>query len=205
MNQNKIMSEFDDRAREWDKDKMHLERSVAIASELEKMITLHYSMKALEYGAGTGLLSFLLKDRFSEITLMDNSQEMIKVCKEKTEYHKASHIFPLWFDLEHEDFDGKFDIIYNQMVLHHVNDVNAILNKFYSMLNPGGYLVISDLFTEDGSFHGPDIKVHLGFDPDKLIEILKHIGFKNAEYRTCFEVKREPDKKFPLFLLSAQK
>jgi len=136
------MSSFDSRAREWDKDKMHMERSVAIAAELEKMIHLRPSMKALEYGAGTGILSFLLKDRFSEITLMDNSQEMINVCIEKIEYHKANHIVPLWFDLEHENFEGKFDIIYNQMVLHHVNDFEAIINTFYSLLNTDGYLAL---------------------------------------------------------------
>src|SRR5665647_3457833 len=135
-----MMSEFDARAREWDKDKMHMDRSVAIAAELEKMITLNTSMKALEYGAGTGILSFLLKDRFSEITLMDNSREMINVCVEKTEFYKTSNIFPLWFDLEQKYFDGKFDVIYNQMVLHHVNDYEAIVHTFYSMLNAGGYL-----------------------------------------------------------------
>lgn len=199
------MSEFDARAREWDKDKMHMDRSVAIAADLERMIPLDHSMKALEYGAGTGILSFLLKDRFSEITLMDSSQEMIKVCVEKTEFFKTSHIVPLWFDLEHKDFDGKFDIIYNQMVLHHVNDYEAIINTFYSLLNSDGYLAIADLYPEDGSFHGFDVKVHLGFDPDKLIEILKKAGFKNIEHKTCFEVKRESGTKFPVFLLVAQK
>jgi len=199
------MSSFDSRAREWDKDKMHLERSVAIAAELEKMIPINHSMKALEYGAGTGILSFLLKDRFSEITLMDNSQEMIKVCVEKIEYHKTNHIVPLWYDLEHKDFDGSFDIIYNQMVLHHVNDFEAIINTFYSLLNSDGYLAIADLYPEDGSFHGIDVKVHLGFDPDKLTEILKNAGFKNIEHKTCFEMQRESGKKFPVFLLVAQK
>jgi len=199
------MSEFDARAREWDKDKMHMDRSVAIATELEKMIPIHSGMKALEYGAGTGLLSFLLKDRFSEITLMDNSQEMIKVCAEKTEFYQTNHILPIWFDLEHKDFDDHFDIIYNQMVLHHVNDYEAIIYTFYSMLNPEGYLAIADLYSEDGSFHGPDVKVHLGFDPEKLSEILKIAGFKNIEYKTVFEVKRESGVKYPVFLLVCQK
>jgi len=63
------VSEFDSRACQWDKDKMKMERSLAIAAELEKMIPLDPSMKVLEYGAGIGILSFLLKDRFSEITL----------------------------------------------------------------------------------------------------------------------------------------
>ncbi len=199
------MSSFDARAREWDKDKMHMERSVAIAAGLGEMIPLSHCMKALEYGAGTGILSFLLKDRFSEITLMDNSQEMIKVCIEKAEYHQTDHIFPIWFDLEHENFDGRFDIIYNQMVLHHVGGVAGMLHKFYELLNPGGYLAIADLYPEDGSFHGLDVKVHLGFDPEELGEILKNAGFKTVTYKTCFEVKRESGIKYPIFLLVAQK
>jgi tRNA (cmo5U34)-methyltransferase len=194
------MINFDDRARDWDKDKMHMDRSVAIASALEKMIPIN-KMKALEYGAGTGILSFLLKDRFSEITLMDSSKEMIKVCVEKSEYYKTNHIKSVWHDLEQNDYSEKFDIIYNQMVLHHVINVESILNKFYSLLNPGGYLALADLYPEDGSFHGPDVKVHLGFDPEKLAEILKQLRFKDIEYRTCFEIKREPGKIFPVFLL----
>jgi tRNA (cmo5U34)-methyltransferase len=199
------MSEFDARAREWDKDKMHTDRSVAIATELEKMIPIHSGMKALEYGAGTGILSFLLKDRFAEITLMDNSVEMIKVCVEKTEYHQTNHILPICFDLEHKDYDGNFDIIYNQMVLHHVVDYESIIGTFYSLLNPEGYLAIADLYPEDGSFHGPDVQVHLGFDPEDLARIFKRIGFKNIVYKTVFEVKRESGIKYPVFLLVAQK
>lgn len=199
------MSEFDARAREWDKDKMHMDRSVAIAAGLEEMIPLDPFMKALEYGAGTGILSFLLKDRFSEITLMDNSSEMIKVCVEKTEYHQTNHIFPICFDLERKNYDGNFDIIYNQMVLHHVGDYESMIGTFYSMLNPEGYLAIADLYPEDGSFHGPDVQVHLGFDPENLVEMLKQVGFKDIEYKTCFKVTRESGLKYPVFLLVAQK
>ena len=199
------MNSFDSKAREWDKDKMHTERSQAIAAELEKMIPLNHSMKALEYGAGTGILSFLLKDKFSEITLMDNSIEMIKVCEEKVEFHNARHIKPVWYDLEHKNYTKKFDIIYNQMVLHHVVEVEPILHKFYSLLNSGGYLAIADLYTEDGSFHGPEVKVHMGFDQIHLSDILKQIGFKNVKHKTCFEVKRDSGKNFPVFLLTGQK
>jgi tRNA (cmo5U34)-methyltransferase len=199
------MSSFDDRARDWDKNTIHTERSVAIAAELEKMVPLNPSMKALEYGAGTGLLSFLLKDRFAEITLMDNSREMVEVCIQKTHYYKTEHIYPILFDLEHNDYEGKFDIIFTQMVLHHVNNVEIILNKFYSLLNPGGYLAIADLYTEDGSFHGPDVlDVHRGFDPIELADNLKAKGFKTFEHKTCFEIKRA-DQLFPVFLLVTKK
>ncbi len=199
------MSEFDSRAREWDKDKLHTERSGAIAVELQKMIPLNHSMKALEYGAGTGILSFLLKDHFSDITLMDNSQEMINICLEKVEYHETENIHPIWFNLENTNFDGSFDIIYNQMVLHHVNDYESIINTFYALLNPEGYLAIADLYPEDGSFHGIDVKVHWGFEPDQLVEILTKTGFKNISYKKCFEMPRESGRKYPIFLLTAQK
>jgi tRNA (cmo5U34)-methyltransferase len=199
------MSEFDARAREWDKDKMHMNRSVAIATELEKRIPLNSSMKALEYGAGTGILSFLLKDQFSEITLMDSSQEMIKVCEEKADYFKTGHIKPLWYDLEHKKYDETFDIIYNQMVLHHVNDYETIIHTFYSMLNSDGYLAIADLYPEDGSFHGPEVKVHWGFDPETLAGIMKQAGFRNIENKKCFEMERESGRVYPVFLLVAQK
>jgi len=198
-------SEFDARAREWDKNIMHAERSDAIAMAMKEMIPIKHSMRALEYGAGTGILSFLLKDEFEEIILMDNSKEMIQVCQDKTRYFQTRHITPLLFDLEHNDFERKFDLIYNQMVFHHVKDTNGLLDKFYTMINPGGYLAIADLYTEDGSFHGPEADVHLGFNPDLLIHDLIHTGFKKANYKTCFTIKRETSKEYPVFLLVAEK
>jgi tRNA (cmo5U34)-methyltransferase len=200
------MSEFDSRARDWDNNPMHWERSEAIANAFLKMVPVNPGMKAMEYGAGTGILSFLLSDKFSEITLMDNSSQMIQVIYEKTQKIDTKHFKPLLFDLEHAEYiDSTFDCILSQMVLHHVGDTDRLLNKFFHLLNSGGYLAIADLYPEDGSFHGPGAKVHLGFDPEMLKETLRLIGFDNIRYTTCYEVKKEPDKKFPVFLLVARK
>ena len=57
------MNEFDVKAAEWDKSNMHLERARTIAGEILKEIPITAEMKALEFGAGTGLLSFLLRDQ----------------------------------------------------------------------------------------------------------------------------------------------
>ncbi len=198
------MNSFDERARLWDADKIHLERSAVIANVLGKMIPLNQSWKAMEYGAGTGILSFLLKDKLSEIVLMDNSREMIAVCKEKAAQNHTHNIHPLVFDLEHNDYEGKFDLIYNQMVLHHVKNVSLMFEKFFSLLNPGGYLAIADLYTEDGSFHGENQDVHKGFDPEELSQLLKEKGFEKTEFRSVFEIERESNR-YPLFLLTARK
>jgi 2-polyprenyl-3-methyl-5-hydroxy-6-metoxy-1,4-benzoquinol methylase len=131
---------------------------------------------------------------------------MVQVMHEKVVNGKIKNLKPLLFDLEHSDYYAhKFDCVFSQMVLHHVEDTEQLLNKFFQILNPCGYLAIADLYIEDGSFHGPDVKVHLGFDPEKLTEMLKSDGFKNIGYKTCFEVKRDTGKNFPVFLLVAKK
>jgi ubiquinone/menaquinone biosynthesis C-methylase UbiE len=125
------MNEFDSKAAEWDKNPMHWARSEAIANEIRKIIPLTKEMTALEYGAGTGIASFLLKDDLKEITLMDNSPEMIKVMKGKIEATKASNLNALNFDLEQSDLKDKtFDLIFTQMVLHHVTDIDSIVARF---------------------------------------------------------------------------
>ena len=203
------MSEFDSRAQDWDKNQMHVKRSEAIATALLDRLLITDKMTALEYGAGTGLLSFLLKDRLAEITFMDNSQEMIKVIQSKIAESDNKKMKALWIDLEKEDFQGQFDIIYNQMVLHHVGNIDLILSKFHALIKPGGYLAIADLYKEDGSFHGKAFTGHKGFDIDLLVQKLEKQDFKNIVFKPCYSIQRENEKgeinDYPIFLLTANK
>ena len=202
------MNEFDIKASGWDSNPMHWDRSEKIAEEIIKLIPLKMEMTALEYGAGTGITSFLLKDYLKEITLMDNSSEMIKVMDEKIRTTGVKNLNTLNFDLEHNDYNkDKFDLIFTQMVLHHVNDIDSIINRFSKLLNQGGYLAIADLYPEDGSFHGEGFNGHKGFDPEKLSEIIRKNSFQETSYFTCFTINKKisdnETKKFDLFLLIA--
>ena len=88
------MNEFDSKAREWDMNQMHWERSEAVAQQLIEMVPLSKKMKALEFGAGTGILSFLLHDHLSEIVLMDNSKEMVKCdLAQKSHFNLKNYYF----------------------------------------------------------------------------------------------------------------
>jgi ubiquinone/menaquinone biosynthesis C-methylase UbiE len=204
-----MTNEFDLKAREWDKNQMHVERATAIAQAIEKAIPLNTHLKALEFGAGTGLLSFLLAGRLGEITLMDNSVEMINVVREKINDQEIQHMKPVLLNLEQENYPDHFDIIYSQMVLHHVDDVTGMLRKFYRMMNPGGYLAIADLYSEDGSFHGGGFTGHKGFDVELLAAELAGDGFINITHQTCFTVQKITEsgqvKDFPVFLIVAGK
>ena len=205
-----INSEFDNKAADWDKNPMHWDRSVAITDLIKKLIPLNKQMTALEFGAGTGIASFMLKDHLKEITLMDSSSEMVKVMNEKVGKTMVKNLKPLKFDLEHDDYKGgKFDLIFTQMVLHHVIDIEKIIKKFYDLLNTHGYLAIADLYPEEGSFHGIEFTGHKGFDVEILSTRIRKQGFKNVSHRKGFVInkKMEEDKtkQFDVFLLTAQR
>ena len=84
---------------------MHLDRSEAIANGIINSIPLNKEMKVLEFGAGTGITSLLIKDHVKEITLMDNSSEMVKVMNEKIRASNSTNLKALNFNLEHADYD----------------------------------------------------------------------------------------------------
>jgi tRNA (cmo5U34)-methyltransferase len=202
------MNEFDIKAIEWDKNQMHWNRSAAIATEILKVIPLQPHFRALEYGAGTGILSMILKDHLKEILLLDNSSEMVKQAEEKIRSSGAKNLITKFFDLEHSDLEGeKFDLIFTQMVLHHVTDIKSIINRFSKLLNPGGYIAIADLYEEDGSFHGEGFTGHNGFNTDKLSLILSDNGFSGISSKKCFTISRKISedkiKEYDVFLLTA--
>jgi tRNA (cmo5U34)-methyltransferase len=200
------MNDFDIKASEWDNNPMHWNRSEAIAKEIIKLIPLRKEMTALEYGAGTGITSFILKDQLKEITLMDDSSEMVKVMNEKIESSQTKNLKTLNFNLEVDEYkDGKFDLIFTQMVLHHVIDIDRIIKKFHQLLNPHSYLAIADLKEEDGSFHGEGFIGHKGFNLDLLSDILRRNHFSDISHKTCFVIDRKisetESKQFEVFIM----
>lgn len=204
------MNDFDNKAAEWDLNPMHLDRSLAIAEEIIKLVPLNKNMRALEYGAGTGITSFLIKDYLKEIVLMDNSSEMVRVTNNKIKSSNVTNLKALNFNLETDDYkDDKFDLIFTQMVLHHINDTDNIIKKFYRLLKSESYLVIADLHEEDGSFHGDGFGGHKGFNTDSLAAILRNNGFSHIFHNTCFVIDRKISenelKQFKVFIMVAKK
>lgn len=203
------MNEFDIKAEGWEKDPMHWERSAAVAEAIKRVIPLSKEMTAMEYGAGTGITSFLLKDLVKEITMIDSSHEMVRVMNEKIKNSGIENLKTLHFDLEIADYkNGSFDLIFTQMVLHHIENTEIILKKFQGMLNPGGFLAIADLYSEDGSFHGDGFSGHKGFDVDELSDQLKKYGFSDISNMKCFTISKKISdnmiKPFDVFLLTGK-
>ena len=202
---------FDDKAKDWDKDPKKVERAEIFAGEIIKETGNRKISKALEFGSGTGLVSFQLTNRIEKIVLADTSRGMLDVLKQKIEMENIRNMSPYLIDENHSlsSLSG-FDLIYTLLVLHHVKDIDKVFSDFASILKPGGTLVIGDLVTEDGSFHykDPEFDGHRGFDTGALKKLLFQNGFEPGEERIFYSIIREQDnvlKNFPLFILTGKK
>lgn len=201
---------FDNYAKSWDTDE-RIDRAKIIANEISKSIAIDKNYSAMEFGCGTGLVSFNLYDKFKDITLVDSSKGMIDILGSKIDKYEVNNMLPYHLDISNENsIDKKFHVIYNSMVLHHIQDTEAMINTFYQLLNKDGCLCIVDLDKEDGSFHKkyPDFDGHNGFIQDDLKNILIGAGFENIESNTFFYGEKSiEDRKvnYSLFLMKARK
>ncbi len=199
------MEDFDRLALQWDNEPGRLERAKIVAEAIIKEIPDLDRRVALEYGCGTGLLSFNLQPYLHEIWLGDSSTGMLSVVEQKIEKLGIANMRPLRIDLSAGELPSlKLDLIYTLMALHHVNPLGVVLQAFYDLLQPGGWLCIADLVKEDGTFHSPDFTGHHGFETEELAATLRAIGFSDVRSSICYTVSKQ-DKQYPLFLMSAQK
>ena len=101
---------FDDEAKEWDNAR-RIERAVVIADEIRKSLGDTKDKSALEFGCGTGLISFNLKDDFKDITLLDLSQEMINVLNDKIKTSRVSNMKSMCCDLFDTKIEKQYDVL----------------------------------------------------------------------------------------------
>jgi len=200
------MTNFDEKAPTWDNNPMRIERAVAAANAIRAALPLQPGMTALEYGCGTGLLSFALQTDFAQITLADTSEGMLKILAAKIAASDVTNMLPLKLDLATEPAPvSRFDVTYSLMVLHHIPDTETVIKQFHALLKPGGWLVIADLEAEDGSFHSDgSTDIHLGFDRSALQKQVEAAGFGSVNFSTAYTIQKN-GREYPVFLLVAQK
>jgi ubiquinone/menaquinone biosynthesis C-methylase UbiE len=202
---------FDDKAKDWDKDPKKVERAKIFAEEIVRVLGDFKANSAIEFGSGTGLVSFQLKNRFTSVTLADTSKGMIGVLNEKVKSENLKHFNPVLISETTDLLSYKgIDVIYTLLTLHHVKDIDSAFSVLGKIIAAGGYLFIGDLLTEDGSFHynNPEFDGHFGFDTAMLKEKLKNESFECIEDRIILSLQKEQDslvKNYPLFMLSLKK
>jgi ubiquinone/menaquinone biosynthesis C-methylase UbiE len=197
------MATFDERAKEWDTEE-RIERAASVAEVINAAVPMTDATRAIEVGAGTGLLGLHFAERLRELVLTDPSTGMLDVAAEKVRRQGLSNVRVIPFDLTAGSLPERFDLLMSLLVLHHVKDTPAALAAMHDLLEPGGRIAVADLDTEDGTFHSPEAEGihHLGFDRDRLAGLARAAGFEDVELRTATEIESD-GRTYPLFLLTA--
>ncbi|MBI2306246.1 MAG: class I SAM-dependent methyltransferase [Rhodocyclales bacterium] len=193
---------FAHKAGSYEQNRSRVDNVDNIASSILNAIRFDRAMHVMDFGSGTGLLLERIAPHVGKITAVDVSRSMNGQLRAKAG-RLGCTLEIVETDLEESDLDARFDGIVSSMTMHHIADVTAMFRKFHSLLKDGGFIAISDLDAEDGSFHGEDTGVHhFGFDREWFAESAAAAGFRAVRVVPA-SVVHKPQGDFPVFLLTA--
>jgi len=192
------------KAVDWDANLMRQQLSSAIGNSIKKYVTLDDSMEAMDFGAGTGLLTAHVTPHVKSIAAVDTSMSMLNKLSEKPEFH--GKVTAVCQDITKKPLDRQFDLIISAMAMHHVQDLVGLFRSFAKHLRVGGKIALADLDEEDGTFHPVDTEgvYHHGFNRDELKAILTRSGFFNIHFYTAHTIDKE-GKSYPVFMVTGEK
>lgn len=105
----------------------------------------------LEVGCGAGFSADYLRSHYMSYTGIDYSEELIRyACANFRDSNVAFHAV----DFHCYETTARYDIIMMIGVLHHMTDIDSVLHKCKSLLNPGGYLVANEPQPDNPLIHG---------------------------------------------------
>jgi tRNA (cmo5U34)-methyltransferase len=128
--------------------------SLELLTETSKRITPN-AKNLLDIGCGAGNYSLKMLTKIAELncTLVDLSEPMLDKAKERVSAKTNNKVEIIQGDIREVGLkENSFDIILAGAVLHHLRDDSdweTTFDKLYSLLKPGGCLMISDLITQE--------------------------------------------------------
>jgi tRNA (cmo5U34)-methyltransferase len=109
----------------------------------------------LDIGAGTGLLTALLLDRYPEasVTLVDFSEQMLALARERFRGRKDIRYVVADYSKDEHGL-GKYDLICSALSIHHLSaeEKSRLYQWIFDTLNPGGVFVNADQVRGNSSY-----------------------------------------------------
>ncbi len=143
--------------------------------------SLDQNQSVLDIGCGSCVLTHLLLKNGFDVTSSDNSLEMLEMAREflREEGLPISKLFHLNIDECASKFGAKFDQVVCLDVIEHIDDDNAAVESIFSLIKPGGRLILS--VPALSFLYGPkDERVghYRRYDRRNLIELISSNKFK---------------------------
>ncbi|WP_417358025.1 class I SAM-dependent methyltransferase [Flavobacterium sp.] len=128
--------------------------SLELLTETSKRI-IPNAKNLLDIGCGAGNYTLKMLTKIADLncTLVDLSKPMLDKAKERVSAKTNHKVETIQGDIRKVNLkENSFDIILAGAVLHHLRDDNdweTTFAKLYSLLKPGGCIMISDLITQE--------------------------------------------------------
>lgn len=206
-------SHFDEAAANWDDEPRRVALMKAIGEKIVAEAHPTQDIDVFDYGCGTGLVSLYLLPHVRSVTGADNSAGMLEVLRKKIAESEISNMNAVQLDLEHDAApESRYQMVVVSMAMHHIRNLDRVLEAFYDILEPGGTLCLADLDTEPGTFHpaeAAECVYHHGFDRQAFKERLRTIGFREMGDTTVVRfnkpVEKGGEEEFSIFLVTAKR
>ncbi|MBN2644736.1 MAG: methyltransferase domain-containing protein [Desulfuromonadaceae bacterium] len=207
---NRESADFNAAAVTWDEKPQRVHLACAVAKAIREQVPLTAAMQAMEFGCGTGLVSFHLVAELGSVVAMDSAASMLEVLQKKATSLGVVTIRTALVDAGcHNLGSEQYDLVYSSMVLHHVPHLEMTLRALIHTLKPGGYLALADLDEEDGSFHDNPAGVERhGVDRIWLTEFLRANGLQQVEAVTAHTIGKQRESSYdnyPVFLVCGRR
>lgn len=188
---------WDDYAVEWENEPSALLYADKAFESLQQVVDIQ-SIRVLDFGCGTGLLSQKLSPLVKDIVALDSSEAMI----EQLDSKQLKNVEPVVDTLSrglvamHPAFRHQFDLVVASSVCSFLPNYSDVADIVYSLLNKGNYFVHWDWFSEDDQ-EGT-------MNPRHVLQVLSSVGFDEVEVTTPFSIDT-PRGKLTVLMATAKK
>ncbi len=202
--------DFSEAAATWDEKPSRVKLAKELFAAICDKAPLHSSLRLLDYGCATGLLTLQCAPQVHSVMGVDAAPGMLEVLESKAAARGLDNVSVALIEGTAPVLPGEYDRIICTMTLHHVEHVLRLLRQFYKHLAPGGRVCIADLDLENGKFHDNHAGTyHHGFDRTLLKGLLEEAGFANISDSTATEIVREGadgvTRTFSVFLMTGDR
>lgn len=197
-------SKFNQIAQNYDNDE-RIKLAEIISLEVNTLLENQPYQSLLDYGGGTGLVTFNIEHHFNHITILDASTKMVEICDTKIQKLSKKHIEAIKGDALASNqtiVDQSYDVIILSLVLLHSGNYKELLQRLTAYLKKDGLIIIVDFDKNKNVYHP---KVYNGFAQDDISSELFKLGLSNIKVQTFYHGQNIfMNKDASLFIASGQ-
>lgn len=172
---------FGRNAERWEEVRQELFGTAFPLGTLVSLLPRHWTV--LDLGTGTGSTAAELAPVVERVIGVDREQAMLDAAATRCE--AFDHVELVRASLDDLPLpDACIDAALCMLVLHHIEDVDAVLAEAARVLRSGGPLVVLDMVEHDRVEYRQTMgHAHLGFDEAGIIDAFRRAGFVEPRWR----------------------